>query len=340
MALPAAVQKQVDAAEAFINGSGQSGVANAEPTSIEPAAPATPAVPAAAAPAAPEPAQAAEPVQATAHATNAQDPEDGAWKSRYLTLQGKYNAEIPRLQEELRKLREQPQHSPSDSAELQELRAEVARLKQHAPSSPAATFAGEHALRAEYGNELIDGLLALVKQQVQPVQQQVAQVGSSIQQSTAQARESSLVTRLKEQGIDFLQRNNDPLFLEWLKEVELFSGMERHKLLQAAYDSGDLDRVVTFFTAYDGQATGGRATPAPTPTPAPGPQLNQHVTLTSSASQADQVPAQNVWTGAQITEFYAERDRAARGLKSKYTVEQLAQLEQELFAFLRSQRNA
>ena len=316
MSLPRKVQEQADAAEAALK-------AITEPPEV----PAPNEGDQAATETQPNPEVvekvASEPVEQQQEITV--DP-DAKWEERYKVLQGKYNAEIPRLQEELKKLREQV-GSPSQESQL---RAEIDQLKNQL-AQPAAQPAYEppsnamiDKIRDDYGSDLADVFAAMQSENTR-LSQQLSDLANQTTQMRTTSTDQAFRAMLDAQGIDFDQANNDPLFNDWLDEIDQFSGISRKELLNNAYRNGDLRRSAQFFTAYYSQVT-----PEIKNESKPKPSLEDQVRVQSQATSSDNVaPEQPVWTQQQITEYY---DKLRRGM---YTQEEAQRLENQLFAALR-----
>ena len=130
---------------------------------------------------------------------------------------------------------------------------------------------------------------------------------------------------LKASGIDYDQINTDPVFVdEYLKEIDPFSGKSRGELVNNAFHSGDFERAALFFRSY---------VESPAPNPSAKPSLENHAQVPSTApAKPEDTPVENVWNDASVKQFYIDKQKGA-----KYTPEEAAALETELFAFLAKQ---
>lgn len=322
MTLPNAVARQSEAADAAILA-----LAAAANTAPE----ATPAI--ATAPEAGTPSGETPPTPAV---SSEQHQGNDSWEHKFHVLQGKFNAEVPRLNQQIRDLRDQLQQAQaaqvaSDPAELQQLRDEIGTLKQQLLSAQQAQQSQPvHApqldsLRSEYGADLVDGLVAHVQQLVKPVQQKL----DSLDQTTRQTAQETAVDKMRRtlrelpSPIDFDRMNRDPGFLAWLAEVETFSGSPRQQLLQSAFSKGDYPRAALFFSEYANanRQTESRANPA-------APDLSKHVTVGSEAPLDGNRGTQpvEVWTQDRIKKLY-EDERTGRMPRAEFE-----RLEREMFA--------
>lgn len=251
---------------------------------------------------------------------------DKGWAERYKILQGKYNAEVPRLQEQIKQLKTQLDQATPNYEEVGQLKAELAALKQQlqgkSPSQPEANAPDLDGLRKVYGDELVNGLYGVMKSMLAPLQQSVEKVTGDVNsfnernhQNENDRLKSSLRDILKPQGIDLDQVNSDPLFIDWLKEPadELY-GQSRQPAFSQALSSGDLNRVARFFTDFVKSHSQSQATSKP--------NLSEHVTRQpSSASEPEGDSI--VWTPERIDALYAN--------EKNMDPAEFARLEKQLF---------
>jgi len=269
----------------------------------------------------PEPQPPAEP------APNEPAPSDGdsPWEHKYSILQGKYNSEVPALHSEVRALKEQLANA-GNSGEVERLRSEINQLRQQlATQSPAPTIPDVDKFREEYGSEMVDGVAAMVQGMIAPVQKQVETVNKTVTSTSVKASHDRMRSILKASNIDYDRVNNDPVFVdEYLQEVDPYSGLKRFDLVNDAFHSGDFERAALFFRSY---------VESPAPNPGAKPSLDKHAQVPSTApTKQEDTPVENVWNDASVKQFYIDKQKGA-----KYTPEEAAALETELFAFLARQ---
>jgi hypothetical protein len=276
-ALPKAVQRQIDeanklAAQVKLGG---------QPPASDPAA--TPPGQPSAAPAAP--AAAAQPTPPVPGQPGIASPED-SWEKKFRVLQGKYNAEVPRLSQQIRELTSQNQNLQSQLTTTQALLTSLGRQQASAPAGtpvPAPAAAGKKLVKDEevknFGADLYDFIQRAarevmpaaapaasspqVAQEVQQVRQQVEQLSTE----AAQTKQQKMVTMLNEQVPSWEQVNADPEFLAWLNQTDPYSGTQRLELFDQAAGRFDGPRVVAFFKGFQNEHAA--VTPPPSQTPAP-----------------------------------------------------------------------
>lgn len=244
---------------------------------------------------------------------DAQPAEDPRWEQRYNILKGKYNAEVPRLQSELKALR----------AEMEGMRNVLAKMdeqKSAAPTSPAAPAAPQGRLLKEeeiedYGTEMIDVIhrgaqevfnpeLQAMRDEIKQLREQLGGMGQTLNSGK---RENVLDTLTKEVP-DWKTLNEDELFLHWLDQKDAFSGLPRQELLDRAFEDADAARVVTFFKSYLEenaalQPPQGAETPQPRNTST---KLDDMVApgKPKAAPGSAQKGEKRTWTQRQIADFY------------------------------------
>jgi hypothetical protein len=297
MALPKAVQQQIEDADrlvAEIGGDKPEGNSETD-LSNQPQEPATDVVEPAPAPVSQEP----EP--------KPQSIPEETWERKYISLHGKYDAEVPRLHAELKEMR----------AQLQELAAENAVIK----SQKAAEQVKEPSLITEqdkeaFGPDLIDLIERATEAKVSSFRQREAQLVEELNQlkgKVGDVTERQVVSDkdrffagLSQKVPDWEQLNEDAGFLNWLQEVDPVYGIPKKVALTNAYEVLDVARVATIFNAYKGGLA-----PAQ-PQKQKNQELQRQVAPTRSrASSPDPADSQNqrIFTQQEIAQFYEDARR-------------------------------
>ncbi len=286
--LPAAVQRQIDQANELIRG--------------QAAAPAAPAAPVAdpAAPPAPAPAAAAAPAPVSIEERLRQS------EARYASLQGKYNAETAALRGQV----EQNTGLVRDLlASRQEPPTPAAVPAAQSPEDFLKSIGATDADIKDYG-ELLPIVVRLAQNMYQPTIKKLETELQLLKNSAAAAAGASVEER-KQQIWDALDRavsswrsiNDSDHFLDWLRVVDIFSGVTRHVALASAFKNLDRARVVAIFEAY--------AREHPEQARAPGAPLVDPATLVAPDTRGAQPPAapegsgsKKIWTEREIQNFY------------------------------------
>jgi hypothetical protein len=287
MALPRAIQKQVEDADAFVaQMTGQTDNTETDPNLTQNTAPD------------PEPQQ---PIS--------QEPEpkpvvpEETWERKYLTLKGMYDAEVPRLHAQMREL----------NGQVQSLIAENATAKaQQSVAQPTSskTLITEQDKEA-FGSDLLDLIDRASEQKVAEFRSHNSQLMDEIRELKGKLGNVSerqvvsdkdrFLAKLEAQVPNWETLNVDQGFLAWLAEVDPIYGLPRQVALSNAYESSDADRTATIFKQYQN-------TLAPTQQ-RPSQQLQSQVAPTRSrASSAPATSAGDkpIYSQDQIANFYNE----------------------------------
>lgn len=236
-------------------------------------------------------------------------PEPKDWEQKYRVLQGKYNHEVPRLQQDLKQLR----------GELASAVEEIGRLKsQPKPEAPPPANVKPEEIE-QYGPEFVD-FVRRVAGEASPKQTKAdtSDLEKRVQTAEDVARHAvqrQFFTDLTSMVPDWEQKNTDDGFLRWLDEVDPMTGSARQAVFDDAYARLDVNRVAAFFKAY-----GGNVGAAPSGTP---PSM---VTPSTVRGQSDVPQGKKLWQQREIAAFYTDL-RAGR-----ISAEDAARTETEIFA--------
>lgn len=343
MALPAAVQKQIDEANriaAEIYPAAKAGDTPPAPNGEAPPPPAPPAPPAPAAGETPPP---PAPLPTS------------DWEQRYKVLQGKYNAEVPRLQAQIRDMQTAQQNLQSQLVGTQSLLASLGQAAPRAASQSDGVPAGsvkklvKDEEVTEFGADLYDfikraaaeAVLPQVDQRLKPVTQQlekVSKTADSAATGVSRTEQQKVLDQLSAAVPNWTDVNQDEGFLAWLDQVDPYAGEPRGVLLQRAYQRHDGPRVVAFFEGFlKENATVSPATP---PAPAPGtPAVTLESMVAPGTARAGsaagaQDGAKRIWTPAEISQFYKDKANGKFNRNQKAATE----IEADIFAAQREGR--
>ncbi len=189
------------------------------------------------------------------------DKAEETFEQKYRSLQGKYNAEVPRLHADRRELSNRVQ-------QLEQLIASMnaAPAPQQAPAQSLITEQDVEdygdsieVMRKVFREEMsskdaeINDLKRLVRQMQGTVIPQVHQLSQSHAVSNEQRFWADLQTAVP----DWQDINGSQEFQAWLLEVDPLTGIPRQTYLDDAQRNMDARRVANFFTAWKG-TTGGQ----------------------------------------------------------------------------------
>lgn len=300
--------------------------------------------------AAPTPPVAAVPNQPAPQSQPAGAPpsEDPAAEQRFKVLQGKYNAEVPRLHQTNKQLSEHNQALQNQLQATQALLAGFAQTPAAAQPAPQPSLITDKD-RKEFGADLIELVervadsrvapkIRTLEEQFRPVAQTVQQMAPMVQQ-TAENSQKTAADLAHEQMCNGLDQyvvdqngnslweriNESPEFQTWLAAKDPYAGLQRGAMLAQAYKSQDLPRVVTFFTGFMKEhaavaPTGQQQAPTPAGQPQPGTPAVSLASLAApgtgvggpaNAGAPNETGQQRVYTQAEIGAFYRDVHRGA-----------------------------
>lgn len=245
-----------------------------------------------------EPAPPAEPTPAPTQG------DEDKWEARYKTIAGKYNAEVPRLHQQLKER----------DSELKSLKDRIDLLE--AASNKEPLVKPEEV--QEFGEPLVDLIRRAAREEIGGKDAEIQQLKSKLErfETTSTANnEANFYRDLATAVPDWMAINDDPDFHNWLREDDELTGYQRQQLLGQAEQNRDAVRVAKFFNAFKKvqQGTAAAATNS----------LESQVAPTSTRVDPPQ-QGKKIWTRAEIADFYA-RDR-----RGEYNESESAAIDQEI----------
>jgi len=188
-----------------------------------------------------------EPEEAKPADTSPTDVEDETFKQKYKTLMGKYDAEVPRLHQQVREMTEV----------TKQLQEELKALKVEPTKSKEKVSLVTDADRAEFGEELLDvqrrvaqevsqGYEGRLEQQdavINELREELAKTGS-------QVGEVGFSQRLNQAVPDFPQIDNDERWVAWLNEHDPMLRGPRRVQAQQAFDAGDVEAIAHYVSLW------------------------------------------------------------------------------------------
>lgn len=240
---------------------------------------------------------------------------EATWEARYKTLQGMFKAEVPRLRSEVARLTDELSTASRKLAQRVEPPAPAPQAPATPPSSKdTEDFGGDlvemvrrqavDAARAEFGSEITR--LTDLNKDLEAKLNGVADV----QVASAQDR---YMDDLGKKVPDYQAINDDPLFLAWLDQEDVLSGVKRQEFFSRAYRGLDVDRTAKLMLAFkDSLRTEPVVTPTPVEpapsTPTPTERLERQVQpVPTKANNPPAVPTTGkVYSMTEIETFYRE----------------------------------
>lgn len=194
----------------------------------------------------PTPAEIVEPVVPQPE----QRSQEETFEQRYRILQGKYDAEVPRLHAQLREAMSQLQYM---AGELDTLKAakQTEQAPANVPDNDAETF-GED-LVTTIDRRAAKLAAEMVSKELQPMRDYVRQLEArlgDVNQQVAVSAEDRFYNALAKAVPDYEAINVDQGFLRWLGEVVPGTGRSRQEFLNEASNALDSVRVAEIFSDY------------------------------------------------------------------------------------------
>lgn len=293
MALPRAIQAQVEQANALLEAANK-------PPETPPQEPQ-----AQVATLAPDPAPAAPAPQATSEPQAQPQPQPDVWEHKYKTLQGLFNREVPTLQSKVKDLESQLQEAV---ARLNKAADDKARPAE--PEKPAAdpedveNFGSDLVEMVQRVSQHVLGRAANVfEAKAAALEQRLAQLEQALRgttQTVAVTAEQAFFDRLTKLVPDWEAINANQAFLAWLGEIDPILGQPRQVALDAAQQTLNADRAAAVFKTFA----------ATLPAASKSNNLDKQVSPKGSASAAPPAPAQPVtYTQQQVVDFYNAKRR-------------------------------
>lgn len=272
-------------------------------------------------------------------------PQQVDWEHKFKVLQGKYNAEVPRLQKQLASAETDTRETAQRIANLEGMIATLQAVKADPPPPPTPAVSDEE--REQFGDDLIDlikrvslnATLPEIESHLKPLEGRVKQVDEKVahsEQTVAESKRQQVFDRLAAAVPNWDKQNENPEFLEWLDQEEGMSGKPRAYFLTEAMKLNNADVVIRYFTGFQSENTADDP-PEPTPVtdPTPEPQvkledLSAPGTPQTGTASAPNESGKRVWTRADIARFYADRNQFVK--KGKPIPKELQKLERDIFA--------
>lgn len=263
---------------------------------------------------------------------------DDQWEQKFRTLKGKYDAEVPRLHQQVRELAAQIQELSKRPTVETPPPQEKPRQKRVTEKDTETFGADLLDVIKRQAEDLAGDALAELNKKVDTLLAENAELKqkvTGVTTSQAQSAQEIYFTKLASAVSDWEAINVSPGFLEWLGVVDELSGHTRQAHLTNAFESLDVARTAKIFNAY-------KATLAPPSNPQPQPPTRQQEVQRQVAPGKSKTPpnptasdaATKIWTASEIDEFY--RDMRQGHYKTK--PQEAARIEAEIDAAVASGR--
>lgn len=178
--------------------------------------------------------------------TNPTQPKED-WEHKYKVLQGKYDSEVPVLNQQIKLLMNQVEIL---TKKLEEMSASTESKDEAKNSNNTAIDTFNLQEFIEQYPEIYSAIEKVVEtkynEKVSKLEEKLNET-TKVTSSIAQSKFYDDLTRLVP---DWKDINVSSDFMEWVNEVEPFSGLRKYDLLMNKYNKGDAEGVAYFFNRY------------------------------------------------------------------------------------------
>ena len=247
--------------------------------------------------------------------------ESELYKNKYLTLKGKYDAEVPTLHSELKELKE------NIFGKIEELSSKQNEVQTEVDTEPELD-----AFREEFGDDLVDfmekrfarkdEIAESTKEALKPVEEKL----SSVEDSQVNAAKDEFATYLNDNvNGDWNTAASDPAFVEFLDSPDP-SGLYTYGELMALYNENwNHEKMAKVFNLYYGDTEEVKPKSSP----------EKEAMVAPSRKTKQNIPESNdkpIWTEESIKQFEKD-DRAG-----KYSAEESTEKWNDLLSALGENR--
>jgi hypothetical protein len=240
-------------------------------------------------------------------------PADDGYEQKYKTLQGMYNADIPRLQASIKELGDK-------NSSLESMMAGMGADKPRTPAGapPASLLSSEEM--EDYGEDMISVVKRAAREEMAKELEDIRAENANLKRTvgdvsaaTAGNDRDRLFTDLGTAVPAWQTINVDDEFKAWLAEPDAFSGQIRHTMLNEAFERNNAPRVIAFFRAFASDRN--IVAPQNDQAAATSPTVNLDTLVAPGpASSPSSAPAhanadQKIYTSQEVQAFYRSVQR-------------------------------
>ena len=330
MALPEQIRKQTEAVQELYKqlNSGEAGEAQADTDAAESQQADESPV-----------AQTAAPSVASEHKPTDEKVSEETVLQKYRTLQGMYNAEVPRLHAQNKEMQQRVQ-------QMEQLLASLSAQKSvsEAPQVVEKLVTAQEV--EEYG-ESIDIMRKVSREELVPVAQRLGKIEQMLQQmqanvvpqvqavvkQQAMSAEQQFWSELTGLVPNWREVNDNQDFQSWLLDIDPLTGIARQTYLEDAQRSLDASRVANFFRAW--LENTGQAAVAQSAGRVAGAELDKQIAPGRSRAAANpQTNKAKTYTPEDIKKFFND----VRTGKYKGREQERDRIERDIFSAQRENR--
>jgi len=237
------------------------------------------------------------------------------WKQKYSVLQGKYDAEVPRMAQDLRE-------ANSRIAKFEEKLTELATPKTQTIETPKEIFTKEEI--DDYGEDLLDVIgrkaeqvanekfmpvITGLRSELAAMEHRLGETG----QKVAKHETNEVFALLDREVKDWRNLNTNPEFNDWLDNTDPFTGQTRKNLMLTAFEAKNAPRVKAFFEGFLKENAAVTPDSAEAPS-AQGGAMTSRLDLGNyvapgtpkSGGQAGAPKEKRIWSSKEVGKFYSD----------------------------------
>lgn len=240
------------------------------------------------------------------------------FEQKYRSLRGKYDAEVPRLHQEVKAL----------TAQIEELRKAQEKPEPEPEPKRYVTDADKEA----FGEDLLEASRRVAMEVAEQYQAKISSLEKHIENLESKLTETggqigavSFEQQLRAAVPDFDQVNRDPRWVAWLDEHDPIVRGPRRQMAQQAFNAGDAEAVADYVKLFK------RTLEQPPQQSDRSAELERQVAPKRTASATPppgQKPAAKIYTESQANALW---DRV-RDMSMRQQYDEAAKLEAELSA--------
>jgi hypothetical protein len=240
---------------------------------------------------------------------------EGQWQHKFSVLQGKYDAEVPRLHGEVARLTNQVNFLDGENGTL---RRRIQELEAGHVGGAGSDGGDDESLAGEYshdGDDKLDSIRELYGDEMADVVGSLAAEVRTFKQERQQTAEQKFYAAIQQAVEPFKVQwetvNQDPGFVRWLQHVDPYTGSPLQALLNQSAAELNAHRAAAFFTDYLRSIASPASQPEPTQQPAapaakPSDRLAYLVQPDASGAGTAVSGEKKVWSRDEISQFYSD----------------------------------
>lgn len=246
----------------------------------------------------------------------AEVPVADSWELKYRVLNGKYQAEVPRLAQQLRESNEALKIAQSASA---------ASTVTNAEAAPAAMT--PQVVIDQYGEDFAGAVHTVAKAETKLLRDELSSKVDRLDAEAGERRRGDFLRDLATHVPNFAQVDQEPGFSAYLDDFDAQTGKTRREFFTEADASNNAPRVASFFSAY----IKGKKQPAPAPAVVAPPPSVEHLIAPDSSRHSEAPEGKKQWTRVEVAKFYSD-SRAQGGNKpyGRYTAAEYGRIDADI----------